>query len=52
MVSTELFIQMLNERIHSQEKRLTALRKRVPDIVLQALPGHHRQPFTGFASGS
>jgi hypothetical protein len=37
MVPTGLFIQTLNEMIDNQEKRLTALRNRVPNIVLLAL---------------
>ena len=39
MVPTGLFIQTLNEMIDDQEKRLTALRNRVPNIVLLALYG-------------
>jgi len=37
MVPTGLFIQTLNEMIDLQETRLTALRNRVPSIVLMAL---------------
>ena len=39
MVPTGLFIQTLNEMIDNQEKRLTAVRNRVPTIVLIALYG-------------
>jgi len=37
MVPTGLFIQTLNEMIDAQETRLTALRNRVPDVVILAL---------------
>ena len=36
MVPTGLFIQSLNEMIDNQEKRLTALRSQVPNVVLIA----------------
>jgi len=39
IVPTGLFIQSLNELIDDQEKRLTALRNRVPNVVLLALYG-------------
>jgi len=39
VVPTGLFIQSLNELIDDQEKRLTAVRNRVPNIVLLALYG-------------
>jgi hypothetical protein len=39
VVPTGVYIQTLNEMIDNQEKRLTALRNRVPDIVLTALYG-------------
>ncbi len=39
MVPTGLFIQTLNEMIDNQEKRLEALRNRVPNTVLMALYG-------------
>jgi uncharacterized membrane protein YidH (DUF202 family) len=53
LVPTGLFIQTLNEMIDSQETRLTALRNRVPNIVLLALYGIAAvaSGFTGFASG-
>jgi CDP-diglyceride synthetase len=53
MVPTGLFIQALNEMIDSQEKRLTALRNRLPNIVLIALYGVTvvAATFTGYASG-
>jgi hypothetical protein len=53
MVPTGLFIQTLNEMIDSQEKRLTALRNRVPNIVYIALYGVATiaAVFTGYASG-
>jgi uncharacterized membrane protein YidH (DUF202 family) len=52
-VPTGLFIQTLNEMIDSQETRLTALRNRVPNIVLLALYGIAAiaSGFTGYASG-
>jgi hypothetical protein len=53
MVPTGLFIQTLNEMIDNHEKRLTALRNRVPNIVLIALYGVAiiASAFTGYASG-
>jgi uncharacterized membrane protein YidH (DUF202 family) len=53
MVPTGLFIQSLNEMIDNQEMRLTALRNRVPNIVLIALYGIAAiaSGFTGYASG-
>ena len=39
MVPTGLFINTLNEMIDNQEKRLTAARNRVPNIVFLALYG-------------
>ncbi len=53
MVPTGLFIQTLNEMIDNHEKRLTALRNRVPNIVLIALYGVAiiAIAFTGYASG-
>jgi hypothetical protein len=39
IVPTGLFIQSLNELIDDHEKRMTALRNRVPNIVLLALYG-------------
>jgi hypothetical protein len=53
MVPTGLFIQTLNEMIDNQEKRLTAARNRVPNIVLIALYGIATvaSAFTGYASG-
>jgi len=39
MVPTGLFIQSLNEMIDDQEKRLTAVANRVPNIILMALYG-------------
>ena len=53
MVPVGLFIQSLNEMIDSQEKRLTAVRNRVPNIVLIALYGVaiFASAFTGYASG-
>jgi hypothetical protein len=39
IVPTALFIQTLNDMIDNQEKRLTALRNRVPNVVLMALYG-------------
>src|SRR5262249_60033589 len=51
MVPAGLFIQTLNEMIDSQEKRLTALRNRLPNIVLIALYGvtFIAAAFTGYA---
>jgi hypothetical protein len=53
MVPTGLFIQTLNEMIDNQEKRLTALHNRVPNIVLLALYATAiiASAFTGYASG-
>jgi len=53
MVPTGLFIQTLNEMIDNQEKRLTALYNRVPNIVLMALYATAiiASGFTGYASG-
>ena len=53
MVPTGIFIQALNEMIDNQEKRLTALRNRLPNIVLIALYGVTviAAAFTGYASG-
>jgi hypothetical protein len=53
MVPTGLFIQTLNEMIDNQEKHLTAVRNRVPNIVLIALYGIATvaSAFTGYASG-
>jgi uncharacterized membrane protein YidH (DUF202 family) len=53
LVPTGLFIQTLNEMIDNQEKRLTAGRNRVPNIVLIALYGIAAvaSGFTGYASG-
>lgn len=39
IVPTGLFIQSLNELIDDQEKRLTAVRDRVPNIVILLLYG-------------
>ena len=39
MVPTGLFIQSLNEMIDNQEKSLTAIANRVPNIILMALYG-------------
>jgi hypothetical protein len=53
MVPTGLFIQTLIEMIDNQETRLTAVRNRVPNIVLLALYGIAAiaSGFTGYASG-
>jgi hypothetical protein len=53
MVPTGLFIQALNEMIDSQGKRLAALNKRVPNIVLLALFGIAAiaNAFAGYAIG-
>ena len=53
MVPTGLFIQALNEMIDDQAKRLAALRKRVPSVVLLGLFGIAAVVggFAGFASG-
>jgi hypothetical protein len=54
MVPTGLFVQALNDMFDDQEKRLTALRNRVPNIVLLALYGVAVVAigFTGYASGT
>jgi len=54
MVPTGLYIQALNETFDNQEKRLTALRNRVPNIVLLALYGVAVVAigFSGYASGT
>lgn len=54
MVPTGLYIQALNETFDDQEKRLTALRNRVPNIVLLALYfiAVVAIGFTGYASGT
>ena len=53
MVPTGLFIQTLNEMIDDQEKRLAALRNRVPNVVLLGLFGIATIAggFAGYASG-
>jgi len=53
MVPTGLFIQSLNEMIDNQQKRLTAVRKRVPNLVLLSLYGSAAVAgaFAGYASG-
>ena len=53
MVPTGIFIQTLNEMIDNQEKRLTAVRNRVPNIVLLALYGIAMVAFSfsGYAAG-
>jgi hypothetical protein len=53
VVPTGLFIQSLNEMIDNQEKRLTAGRNHVPNIVLLALYGitFVAITFTGYAAG-
>ena len=53
MVPTGVFIQSLNEMIDHQEKRLTAIRNRVPNVVLLALYGIATvaSAFTGYAGG-
>jgi len=53
IVPTGLFIQTLNEMIDNQEKRLTALFNRVPNIVLIALYGVAAvaSAFAGYAAG-
>ena len=53
MVPTGLFIQTLNEMIDNQAKRLTALRNRVPNVVLVALYAMAviASAFTGYTSG-
>jgi hypothetical protein len=53
MVPTGLFITTLNEMIDDQEKRLTAIRTRVPNIVLLALYGiaFIAHGFAGYSDG-
>jgi uncharacterized membrane protein len=53
VVPTGLFIETLNETIDDQEKRLTALRNRVPSIVLIALYSIAiiASSLTGYAGG-
>jgi hypothetical protein len=53
MVPTGLFIQTPNEMIDDQEKRLAALRNRVPNVVLLGLFGIAAIAggFAGYASG-
>jgi CDP-diglyceride synthetase len=53
MVPTGLFIQSLNEMIDNQQKRLTAYRNRVPNLVLLTLYGVAAiaSAFAGYASG-
>jgi len=53
VVPTGLFIQTLNEMIDNHEKRLTALRNRVPNVVLLALYGVATVAgaFSGYAGG-
>ncbi len=53
MAPTGLYIQALNETFDDQEKRLTAFRTRVPDIVLLALYGIAiiAIAFAGYSSG-
>ena len=53
VVPTGLFIQALNEMIDNHEKRMTALRNRVPNSVLLALYGVATisSAFAGYASG-
>jgi hypothetical protein len=53
MVPTGLFIQTLNELIDNQEKRLAAVRNRMPDIIVLALFGVAAVgcAFSGYASG-
>jgi hypothetical protein len=53
MVPTGLFIQTLNEMIDNQEKRLTAVANRVPNVVLIALYGIAivASAVTGYAAG-
>lgn len=54
MVPTGLFIQALNETIDDQEKRLTAFRNHVPNIVVLVLYGVAiiAIGFSGYASGN
>jgi hypothetical protein len=53
VVPTGLFIQTLNEMIDDHEKRLMALRNRVPNVVLLALYGVATiaGAFSGYAGG-
>ena len=53
VVPTGLFIETLNDMIDVQEKRLTAARNRVPNIVILALYGIAvvAMAFTGYAGG-
>jgi hypothetical protein len=53
MVPTGLFIQSLNEMIDDQEKRLTAVRNRLPVVILFALYGVAAVAigFAGYTSG-
>jgi hypothetical protein len=53
VVPTGLFIQALNDMIDNHERRLTALRNRVPNSVLLALYGVATisSAFAGYASG-
>ena len=53
IVPTGLFIQSLNDLIDNQEKRLTAGRNRIPNIVLTVLYGLTAVAvgFTGYAGG-
>jgi hypothetical protein len=53
MVPTGLFIQSLNDMIDNQEKRLSAVANRVPNIILMALYGIaiFAGAFSGYASG-
>jgi hypothetical protein len=54
MIPTGLFIQSLNDMIDNQEKRLTAARSRVPNVVLLTLYGMTlvALAFTGYAAGA
>jgi hypothetical protein len=54
MVPTGLYIQALNEMFDDQESRLTALRERVPNVVLWALYGIAVVGigYAGYASGT
>jgi hypothetical protein len=54
VVPTGLFIQSLNELIDDQEKRLTAVRNRVPNIVRLAFYGVaiFAGAFSGYANWS
>jgi hypothetical protein len=53
MVPTGLFIQSLNELMDNQQKRLTAVRNRVPNLVLLSLyaAAAVAGAFAGYASG-